>query len=372
MDKASIIEGIVDRLRDDFSDYAIEEFLTRNNVHPDEFASLIQTANDNLLAEKLRIYPKQSKLAFALWLLTTIILSIVFFFVLPKQNITNGVLMISIFGAICISFSGLKAMQYYKTWTPEFIEKFGKPGFDWSAVFAISFLPVVILSFIINTIFSSNADDILKLTQEDAIATVIDGSSVEGRRINYASVTVQFTTKDGKEVVAEEDLSTYDFKKFYKGQQISIVYSKDNPKNIDLLLDKNSVREFKGSEERDIYISDLLHLIDIKESQYLSELNSISYGWTFNSAESVWVNEKKNELVKRTTSGVTFIISSGGYKTIFAERLTELGYKKTTLDKKMDKFGLSDLVFENDKYIISLKTIALQSQPVTVLEINKK
>lgn len=364
MTNEQIIDGIIDRLNDGDEDYDIEKYLERKEIHSSEFPQLIKTAKDKILQHKLKTFPKQNKLRYIVWTTLLLIFILLFFFILPKSNISDGIFPLSIFGAICISLSGFFSFIYYKSWLEDFIVKVGKPKLDIQVYVLMSSLPNIILYFIISWCFSSANNTILKETQENAIATVLYGNSVEGKSINYADVTVEFTTKEGKKVIAVEDVSTYDFKQFYKGQIVNIIYSKDNPKNIDLLIDTDNIKELKNTQERELEPSDLINLVGEQFKNADSKLNKISYGWYFDETKKYWVNERKGNIIK---------IENDGNQLVFIESINNYSY---TYPNKLLKMGFRDIgrheytgekIFENEEYIIHI-LLHTSTYPITTIK----
>jgi hypothetical protein len=364
MTNEQIIEGIIDRLNDGDDDYDIEKYLERKEIDSNEFPQLIKTAKDKIVQHKLETFPKQNKLRYILWTTLFSIFILLFFFILPKLNISDGITPLSILGAVCISFTGFLSFIHYKSWLEDFIVKVGKPKLDYQVYTFMSLLPNVILYFIISWCFSSANNTILKETQEDAIATVLYGNSVEGKSINFANVTVEFTTKEGKKVTAVEDVSTYDFKTFYQGQKINIIYSKDNPKNIDLLIDTDNIKELKNTQEREIEPSDLINLVGEQFKNADSKLNKISYGWYFDETKKNWVNERKGTVIKVESDGnqLVFIESQNNYSYTFPNKLLKMGFKNIGRHEYT-----GEKIFENEEYIIHI-LLHGSTYPITTIK----
>lgn len=164
MKNEKIIEAIVDKINAGYDDYGIEKFLKQQEINSDEFDTLIEAAKNKILEHKLKTYPKQNKRTFIIWLSLFVVFLIFFCIILPSLNIANGIIPLSIVGAICISFSGFYVLLYYKSWKKEFIERVGKPKLDLQTYFLVSSLPTVLFYFIIFWSFISGpGQDIYKL-----------------------------------------------------------------------------------------------------------------------------------------------------------------------------------------------------------------
>jgi len=371
MKKDEILNYIINNLNNGEDEYEIERYLKIKDIDPAEFPSLFEIAKQRITAENLKTFPKKNKTLFAVWVSLTITFFVVFVFILPSLNIISSVILSTI-GALCISFFLFNSITYYKSWEKDFIIKVGKPKMNVSAFLALAFIPTIILYFIIDWRFSSMADSILKDTQEDAIATVIDGKSIKGKRFSFAEIRVKFTTKEGKEIEAVEDVTTYRFKEFYKGQVMNIVYSKDNPLNIDLLIDKENIQQLKNTQERGIEADDLINLITTNHDDVGSTLNKISIGWVYDEQQSSWLNEKRQCIIMKTSNGITFLSTKMEYNYTFPRELIRMGFKKTSTDDPEDLLNTGNKTFENDKYIINVKSVVLNNTQNSVISIQEK
>ncbi|UFH35072.1 hypothetical protein [Flavobacterium acetivorans] len=155
MKNEKIIEVIVDKINAGYEDYDIEKFLKHKEIDPNEFNTLIELAKNKILEHQLKTYPKQNKRTFIIWLSLFVVFLIFFCIILPSLNIANGIMLLSILGAIAISFSGFKSILYYKSWKKDFIERVGKPKLDLQNFFLVASLPSILFYFIISWSFIS-------------------------------------------------------------------------------------------------------------------------------------------------------------------------------------------------------------------------
>jgi hypothetical protein len=149
MKNEKIIQAIVDKINAGYDDYGIQKFLEHQEINPDEFNALIEVAKNKILEHKLKTYPKRNKLAFILSIVSFVVFFILFTVIIPSLNIGDRIIPLSIAGAICFSLSGFYALIYYKSWQKSFIEKVGKPKFDFGMYFLLCSFPTVIFYFII-------------------------------------------------------------------------------------------------------------------------------------------------------------------------------------------------------------------------------
>lgn len=372
MSNNEIVNYIVDRINAGDDQYEIEDSLKRKEIDPGEFDTIIEAAQGKILEHKLKTYPRQHIIRFTVWTILFLFFSALFFFILPGLGITRSTVIISVLGTICLSISLLNVFIYYGSWREKNIKKFGKPKPPIEGYAIVSFFPGFIFYFIISSCFSSGADKILKETQEDAVATVIDGQSIEGK-INYASVTVEFTTKEGKVVSAVEDVSSYEFKEFYVGQKLNIVYSKSDPHNIDLLIDNYSLIKMKGTQNREIEPKDLLKLATVSFSDLGAELNKISNNWVFNESEGVWINEKTRQAIstRKNPDQVALIMSRYGIDFNFVNKFVELGFVKVPAQEIGMKADATETIYIKDGYLASFKIVNKNFKSNVIIVVEK-
>lgn len=359
MVKDEIVAYIVDRINAGDDQDEIEASLKRKEIDPAQFDTLIDQALAEILEHKLKTYPRQNAIRFAVWTILFLSFSALFFFILPELGITRNTFIFSILGTICLSVCLVNIFVYYGSWREAFIKTYGKPKPPIEGYAVISLFPGFIFYFIISSCFSSGADKILKETQEDAIATVIDGSSIEGR-INYATVTVQFTTKDGREISSVEDVTTYKFKDFYLGQKLNIVYSKTDPHNIDLLIDNYSVIKMKGMQNREIEPADLVKLITIPYSDLGIELNKINNNWVLNEEEGVWVDEINKQVIttrKNPDQVVLMMQREYSNESKFDNKFTASGFVKIPAEEIGIEANSNETIYAKDGYLASFKIV---------------
>lgn len=374
MNKDEIVQYIIDRINAGDDQNQIEASLKRKEIDPAQFDSLIDQALAGILEYKLKTYPRQHIIRFTVWTILFLSFSVLFFFILPGLGITRNTVIISISGTICLSISLVNVFIYYGSWRKRNIEKYGKPKSPIEGYLMICFFPGFIFYFIISSCFSSGADKILKETQEDAVATVIDGSSIEGK-INYATVTVEFITKDGRAISAVEDVSTYKFKDFYLGQKLNIVYSKDDPQNIDLLIDDSSVKKMKGKESRAIEPNDLLKLSTISFSDLAAELNKINNNWVYNDSEGVWIDDKRQQVITtRKNPDQVILMMPREYNNDFADKFLAIGFVKINAQELGIEVDPRETIYIKDGYLASLKIVSknFKSNLIIVVEKIKK
>jgi uncharacterized Zn ribbon protein len=260
------------------------------------------------------------------------------------------------------AFSCLFAFYVYvyrNTWKSPFVEKQPKPKIYYFFLLMF-FLPGIIMYWIFSARFSWAQDKVLKGTQVEAIAHVLNGRTsgikrVLGRgELTRTSVTVGFVTEKGDSVVVTKEIPESRLKDYYKGQELHIIYSKENPQNIDLLTDDETVRSFRKTEQRPLFITDLLRLSAINPDQLSAELNRISYGWDFDAGKAVYVNEHFKNAIGYINNNLTFICPQGDRFAII-DSLKVKGFQKVSKDDATDVFGTGPFTYENSQYSVELR-----------------
>ena len=150
MKSEKIIDTIVDKINAGYDNYGIERFLKHQEINPDEFETLIETAKNKILEHQLKTYPKQNKKTFIVWLSMFVVFLILLFILLPLLHISNGVMLLLFMGSVGLSFSGFNTLLYYKSWEKTFIERTGKPKFNLQTYILLASLPTVIFYYIIS------------------------------------------------------------------------------------------------------------------------------------------------------------------------------------------------------------------------------
>jgi amino acid transporter len=375
MADAKLIEQVIGKLRANYWEYEIVDFLRNKDIPEDEITAVIDAAKAVYHEERVTFYKKQNKLYFILWTSLTVLCLAMFLFVLPAQDLGEHSTILSIIGAALFFGLAYPAIAYSKSWRDEFVRKHETPNIDFS-FFPIFFIPAVIVFFIFSWRFESASDRILRDTKVEATGKVISGSSTEVKRVlrsggvTFSTIVVEFMTEEGNKVIAYEDVSSYEFQQFYIGQEVNLVYSKTNPKNIDLLVNAENVRELMDTQERQIDPSDLIALISTKQEDVLGKLNKIMYGWNYNGEKSMWINEKHNSIVMLADNEVRFIASSEFAHT-FPTFLTGTGFRKTSTRKSGDILDTGEKTFQKGNLKVSIIVMQVQSTLASITTIHQ-
>ncbi|MFK8037884.1 MAG: hypothetical protein AB8B74_06310 [Crocinitomicaceae bacterium] len=379
LEEKIILETVKRLKRNDLS-FRIKDYLKSKQLSETEIELYLNAAKQRVNEKKLITLPIIKKLMFGFCVSIAFITLVLYLFVLPSFGFRQTTI-IAIIGAIVLSISIVFSIAYYKSWTEEnlklTLENKKKGSFDFSVIFVLVPIPAVILTFIFSLILESGENNLLINTQVASEGTILSTysrtiSTLKGD-INYSSVTVEFFTETGERVEATEDISEYEYKKFYKGQKVNLIYSSEDNKNIDLLTHRSDIIKFTGSEEREFTATDLIEIINESDtSRVLDLLNHVTYGWKFDSTQNEWENSSKNMLFTKNENRITLFMGlMSMYR--FPEQFLELGFKDVKEGPIKHAMIQKQRVLENNEYIILVeRTQVIDGAPYYLTTLEKK
>lgn len=323
----ALTSEVVDMLRNGYDELNVTLFLRDQGLEPDAAKLILEKALEERLQEKLTYLPQRNKRIFWGIVAITVLMMWLVFFVWPSADRIGYSTMLSIVGAAllmcCLNFLVL----YYKSWTPEFLKHRDSPRTNFTLL-PLFLVPGVIVYFIMSSIFDSKAKQELAANMERTKGVIVDGHSYASRRFDFTAITVQFETKAGKSFTVEKDISKYNFKEFYKGQTVDVLYSRTNPNIIEILTEGMDARDVTKSEERDITVKDLLALIGAEPRSVAARLDKITFGWQYDSTQQSWSNERKKLFLQLDRSSLTFrTLASTGL--LLPRQLQENGFTRS-------------------------------------------
>jgi len=374
-DKQRIINEVAERLKNYHPNQQIEDYLHSEGIDEAAFAGIMESAHAQMLQDKVKYFGKRNKRVFIAWLSAAFLTLVLFLFVLPYKMVAGYETFLSLLGTALFCLFCFLALAYNKSWQPAVIEKQDKPNINFSFL-VIFLIPAVVVYFIFSWRFTSGQNTVLKETQEKAMGTIVTGKSTSLKRlrgggIDFSEVTVSFQTKDGTNIVTTEDVTSYEFKNFYTGQKIELIYSKDNPRNIDLLVNPESVKELTGSEERELTVQDLLDLMTGKKETILNSLNKIKYGWQYDEKNGGWVNEKTGSVIVLNNDELMYVSGNASMFT-YPKQFVALGFAQTNPEQQGAARMIGKKMFENAQYTASISMVANQGEERVVTTIQKK
>ncbi|MGB5981347.1 MAG: hypothetical protein WBG46_04310 [Nonlabens sp.] len=374
-----IVAEVAQRLKRREFNYRIKDYLKANGVTDEDSEIYLVAAKKQIRDEKIKQLPARNKAIFISALIISLTSFILFVLILPAQQYTSTG-WLSLLGAVLFTTSAVATFLFFRSWqTKKEVQSDEdlrlSDGVDLLSIVAmISLIPVVIVYFIFSWNFGRVSDNILKENQVEVIGTIVDGSSFTSKSFDFTDVYVTFTTTDGKEMIVAKDISQYDFKNFYKGQLVPMIYSSKNPEVIELFNRDSKLREFKETEERHIRPEDLLHFINLTDEEITKQLKKIAYGWEYNSVQERWENQKRLSALYRAEDGIN-LLADNGAMLVFDKDFFRLGFKEEVTDSVRVVFAKQSRKFVSEKYVAIIESTKIagdRNMPLYITTVKKR
>jgi hypothetical protein len=203
----------------------------------------------------------------------------------------------------------------------------------WIAAAVIVFFIGFCWYFIANG--NSRREDELKQYGIYTVATISDGSSGGGGSI----LTLKFLNKKDEKCTVNFDISGRDFDKYYKDQQLPIIYSERNPSIIQPLFEDKDYAKYTHTKVRDIALGDLQHLYTLKtQKEITAYLNSVSREWKYeylqHDSSDVYMNEFKSIGIKMKDGRISYILNESN-PAVFDSQFKEEGFEELETGEKL-------------------------------------
>lgn len=238
MEEKSLVLKVVEYIKADYNDFEIRNSLLEEGAGEDEVDDILQEANAILEEEQVQTNSKKYKVFFILFVLIFVSSFCYFLFVLPVK-IESPSILYSLLGSILICLFGFLSFIYFGTWKKDKLRKTGNISLKFDVLLIFIMLPVIIMYAIINSVFENVAEDMLKKNKVEVVGTVmtyaVTKKTVSGR-ITDIRIGVEFNTLEGERIIADKKVLSNELKQIYEGQEVSVIYSKTNPHNNDVLL----------------------------------------------------------------------------------------------------------------------------------------
>lgn len=365
MKENPLVFKAVQYIKADYNDFEIRNFLLEEGAVEDEVDNILQEASAILEEEQVQTNSKKYKVFFILFVMFFVASFYYFLFVLPAK-IESASILYSLLGSILICLFGILSFVYFGTWSKDKLRKTGNISLKFDILLISMVFPVIIMYAVINSVFEDAAEDMIKKNYIEVVGTVISNTVTKklvSGRITNIKIAVEFNTLEGEKIIADKEVSAYEFKQIYEGQEVNVVYSKTNPHNVDVLLFDDAIRKFKNSLERDITPQDLANLIGLEKEQVEVELNKIIYGWEYDNNKKAWFNERKNIGISVHENKVSYLSLNAQYAHFLLERNGFVAIKSE-----------SGLLFKKGNLIASFQVLSAKNNeepPFSVLIIER-
>ena len=361
----SLIKSCLEIYRNKPYKYKVIDFLASKGVSEEESEKIFSEVHEAYIQEKVT---SQVKKNLGIWIACLILLLLTFwffYFYVPKTNWRNSPFWTSVLGSGLLMLLLYHVVGYFGTWTPgyvrERIEKKSGFGLNYSFLFYM-LLPAIVPYFLLNSKYKDEIENQLLQHSVEVEAKVVNGWSQtipgrRGRSMELFYVMVEFKDNHGKKQEATKEVYQSEFNKFYKGQNITIVYDSLNPEKFEFLNNSKTIKKFTNAEERNLSANDLFEILEIKDSDdILEKLNSISVGWK--KQQDYFVNERRIERIDLMDDAIAYSTREIRFDNAIKQFEND-GYEKQEAEKSQNPFAKINL-YENDTYFIEV-----QQKPVT-------
>lgn len=290
-----------------------------------------------------------------LWLTLLVMTFGTFFTFIPLSTYNKAPMLISVLGSSLFTFFLFQLIYNFNNLSRDNVKRLKT---------SIIILFVIIWMFMIFLFwmhFSSSESSEIRKNGVKVVGTILEGKSIKGRRGSAYSVVVQFKTAESVDMIVNESVGEQEFSKFKIGQKIELVYSKNDPKIIELLTNKSAIKNYYDSEERELTISDLFKLFNMADSARLIMLKKIAYEWNINS-DSTFYAKGNTTAIQIDEFGKLIYYSMSSEYWDFPKELEILGFKKTD-----DSDNIK--IYESAIYIVKIQLIRKELQANTITEI---
>ncbi|MFP9099267.1 hypothetical protein ACLI09_09450 [Flavobacterium sp. RHBU_24] len=193
------------------------------------------------------------------------------------------------------------------------------------------------------------------------IATIKDGSSFKTRRFDDTELTVTFKNKNGETTVATVEISASQFDKYYKDQEVPVVYSERYPSIVKILEGNEDMNEYANEDFRDINLKDLKTIFELTTPKNINNyLNKLGPEWkyerSYTDSSDTYVNEIKQSGIKISGNEITYMLPGGADSKAFDKDALSQGFEKIEGDKNDIAGRLSqERLFVNKDYMLVIR-----------------
>ncbi|MFN3405305.1 MAG: hypothetical protein ACK40G_14490 [Cytophagaceae bacterium] len=224
----------------------------------------------------------------------------------------------------------------------------------------------MILTTTYYTNYTISKENELKINGIITTGTITNLYKENFRRFNKYEITVRFSHKAGRHKSVRKAVNEDDFQNLYKNQNISLIYLPAYPEVGEFLISSPLIRKYTNSEERKIFIKDLIELLSMDNADPKKYLNQIYYGWTFDTKKDMWTNKRtKNSFYSFSAKTKSATIELNDLYMDYTNQLEYLGFQQ--VENNDDTL----LVYESSNFIARIKT-EFFPKVITTVKITKK
>ena len=362
--QSEIKEAVLGSLKRSEIHRRIKNYLLNEGFGDEQAEEFIRVVKEQYRLEKLTQLPRKNRIAFYVSLGFFIVTVFLFFYLIPHNFIYLKTLL-SIFGSVFISISGYYIVFFFNSWKKENLNPEGDFLY-YNLLMPLMVVPAIILFFVLSWNSGRIKDTILMETKVETSGVIIDGSSVTSRHLDFSDVYIVFITKDGKKIKANYETNAYEFRNFFKGQNVRLIYSSENPENFHLLTKKEDFEKFNCKEDQIVSVENLMTVFSTLNKDVTNFLNQICYGWDYNVVNKWWENKNTNMVLSKSEKEI-MLIGEKQFDISYLQELKSLGFVKTP-EIGDNLYG----IYESENMVVEMQRMNIKGNRANIITIVKK
>lgn len=330
-DKESrVVEEIKAELKKKKRHYQIKNNLLKKNHSEEEADELIRQAVKAFEQDRMERLSPVRLGVFGFFVLATLGVLFLSFFVFPKMGFYGFTIILSILGSFFAALFAMASFAYFKSWIPvkEYFDK--ARNTDFSQLFLIAAIPALIMVFVMQANYKVHKRKDLNENKAYATGYIATRNPIKlitptTGEYRVKKVSVQFNTKEGKKISGKQDLDQARGIYLQFKQKILVEYSSKYPKNFRMVFDPATVIEQTGSQERIPEVDEIIALLKVDQNKVAGVLDKIIFGWHYEAEDMEWVNRRYGLAVRRNKKELVFT-STENLKGLFEVDLRSSGF----------------------------------------------
>ncbi|QDO94675.1 hypothetical protein FNB79_12130 [Formosa sediminum] len=275
-----------------------------------------------------------------LWIILLIITFILFYYLIPLEIYNKSPFIIAGIGGVIFTILLAQAIFNFKNWN-DYVVKTKYSGIKKYKYTPLLILPGLVMYFVFFINFSYQKKGNIKESGHKVTGEIIDLTSFQRLKGGgSSSLTIKFSTKEGKELIVDQNVN--DISNYYKGQNIELMYSKENPEMINIIptvkIDYDEIK-----------INEIISLLSVSDKNI--HLKKINPEWK-KTENNTWVKGQRDRIQITEKNEIACVISDDLIKT-YRKELADLNFINMNIE---DKGGRELFETSNHRVILNQKT----------------
>ncbi|GEJ51518.1 hypothetical protein FPKKO176_contig00032-0004 [Flavobacterium psychrophilum] len=184
-------------------------------------------------------------------------------------------------------------------------------------VVLVPFLSFIFGIFVIMYFLDMRIDNQIESKGVYVKAEIVDGQTTTSgsirRKIITNELTINFITKKGESKTYKTEVSKEIFESVSKNLEVDIKYLPESPEVFKLMVGNENIKKFMKISNREIIFNDIEKIINLKQTEILPYLNSISTGWAITEDDKgyIYQNSLKKEMIALSKNGYLLVKLKG-------------------------------------------------------------